>query len=386
MGIAPKQTSSRAHIDRAREPERVDTVVVGGGQCGLAVGYYLTEQAGSFVILDENQATGDGWRRRYDSLRLYTPARLDGLPGMQFPGSPWAFPTGHEMADYLATYAEELQLPIRHGVHVNSVRRSPRDPEAYLVTGPGCSYEASNVVLATGGQHLPHVPDFAGELDPDIRQLHSSDYRNQSQLRDGAVLVVGASHSGADLAMECAPGHRTWLAGRDTGQLPLDIEGRAARAVLPLLWFAANHLLTVRTPVGRKMRHEVRSEGGPLLRYKREDLAAAGVERTEERVVGTREGRPVLAGGQVLDVANVIWCTGFRRDFSWVDLPLLDDTGWPRQTDGESDDCPGLFFAGLIFQFSFASMLVGGAARDARVVAERIATRSRSGVGQLSAA
>ncbi|MDH4159895.1 MAG: NAD(P)/FAD-dependent oxidoreductase [Actinomycetota bacterium] len=374
MTSTPDNGPRRSSVD----VEQVDTVVIGGGQCGLSVGYYLRKQVGSFVILDENQRTGDCWRRRYDSLRLYTPARLDGLPGMRFPASPWAFPTGSEMAEYLAAYVREFELPVRYGVHVSGVRRSPRDEDRYLVTGSDRSYEALNVVIATGGQHLPYVPDFAGELDPDIRQFHSSDYRNPSQLQDGAVLVVGASHSGADLAMECAPRHPTWLVGRDTGQLPLDIEGRAARMVLPVLWFAANHVLTVSTPLGRKMRHEVRSEGGPLLRYKREDLAAAGVQRSEDRVVGARDGRPVLGSGEALDVANVLWCTGFRRDFSWIDLPLLDDTGWPSQTDGESDDNPGLFFAGLIFQFSFASMLVGGAARDARTVAERIAARHRS--------
>ncbi|MDH5279208.1 MAG: NAD(P)/FAD-dependent oxidoreductase, partial [Actinomycetota bacterium] len=288
MTSTPDNGPSRSSVD----VEQVDTVVIGGGQCGLSVGYYLRKQVGSFVILDENQRTGDCWRRRYDSLRLYTPARLDGLPGMRFPASPWAFPTGSEMAEYLAAYVREFELPVRYGVHVSGVRRSPRDEDRYLVTGSDRSYEALNVVIATGGQHLPYVPDFAGELDPDIRQFHSSDYRNPSQLQDGAVLVVGASHSGADLAMECAPRHPTWLVGRDTGQLPLDIEGRAARMVLPVLWFAANHVLTVSTPLGRKMRHEVRSEGGPLLRYKREDLAAAGVQRSEDRVVGARDGRP----------------------------------------------------------------------------------------------
>ncbi|HUV48767.1 MAG TPA: NAD(P)-binding domain-containing protein [Actinomycetes bacterium] len=386
MTNAQEKASDRPNIHGGRRPERVDTVVIGGGQCGLAVGYYLKKQPGSFVILDENQRTGDCWRRRYDSLRLYSPARVDGLPGMRFPGSPRAFPTGGEMAEYLATYAREFELPIRFGVHVTGVRRPPGDQDSYLVTGPDCSYEASNVVIATGGQHLPYVPEFAGQLDPDIRQFHSSDYRNPSQLQDGGVLIVGASHSGADLAMECAPGHRTWLAGRDRGQFPFALEGRAARLALPVLWFAANHVLTVRTPPGRKMRGHVRSEGGPLLRYKREDLAAAGVERTEERVVGVRDGKPVLEGGEALDVANVVWCTGFRHDFSWIDLPLLDETGWPSQTDGESDDNPGLFFAGLIFQFSFASMLVGGAARDARVVAARISTRSRNKARQLSVA
>ena len=220
-------------------------------------------------------------------------------------------------------------------------------------------------MVATGPQRLPYVPDWAGELEPEIRQFHSSDYRNQNQLQPGAVLVAGASHSGADLAMECAPNHSTWLAGRDTGQIPFDTEGKAARGLLPILWFAANHVLTVRNPAGTKLQHELRTVGGPLLRYRNEDLAAAGVHRTVSRVAGVLDGRPVLDDGTVLDVQNVLWCTGFRRDFSWIDLPILDDMGWPRAKRGVATDVAGLYFAGLIFQFSFASMLVEEPRRDA---------------------
>ena len=355
--------------------DEVDTVIIGAGQCGLSTGYYLSKQSRSFVILDENERVGDNWRRRYDSLRLYTPSRYNGLPGMAFPGSRSAFPSGQELADYLQKYAARFDLPVRGSTTVERVERLSSAEGGFLVTTNTGTVRAANVVVATGPQHLPHVPDFAGELDPEIRQFHSSDYRNQSQLQPGPVLVVGASHSGADLAMECAPDHPTWLVGRDTGQIPINIEGRLARGVLPVLWFVANHVLTVRNPAGSKLQHELRTEGGPLLRYKNEDLDAAHVHRTESRLVGVREGQPVLDDGTVLDVTNVLWCTGFRRDFSWIDLPILDDLGWPRAERGVSSDVDGLYFVGLIFQFSFASMLVGGAGRDAHHVARQIARR-----------
>jgi putative flavoprotein involved in K+ transport len=355
--------------------DEVDTVIIGAGQCGLSTGYYLSKQSRSFVILDENERVGDNWRRRYDSLRLYTPSRYNGLPGMAFPGSRSAFPSGQELADYLQEYAARFDLPVRGSTIVERVERLSSAEGGFLVTTNTGTVRAANVVVATGPQHLPHVPDFAGELDPEIRQFHSSDYRNQSQLQPGPVLVVGASHSGADLAMECAPDHPTWLVGRDTGQIPINIEGRLARGVLPVLWFVANHVLTVRNPAGSKLQHELRTEGGPLLRYKNEDLDAAHVHRTESRLAGVREGQPVLDDGTVLDVTNVLWCTGFRRDFSWIDLPILDDSGWPRAERGVSSDVDGLYFVGLIFQFSFASMLVGGAGRDAHHVARQIARR-----------
>jgi putative flavoprotein involved in K+ transport len=192
------------------------------------------------------------------------------------------------------------------------------------------------------------------------------------------VLVVGAGHSGADLAHEIATsGHRTMLCGPSHGEIPFDIDGKPARQVLKVLWFVANHVLTVRTPVGRKMQFAVRNEGGPLLRVKAADLEAAGVERIEAKVVGVRDGLPLLADGRVLKVSTVIWCTGFRRDFSWIDGPVLGDDGWPAQYRGVSTTMPGLYFLGLLFQYAFASMFTGGAGRDAAYVAGHIAARTK---------
>ena len=369
------RSTGATHAHPSADPEIVDTVIIGGGQCGLAVGYYLAKQGQTFVILDEHQRVGDCWRQRYDSLRLYSPARYDTLPGMSFPAPGHSFPSGAQMADYLETYVAEMHLPVRNGVSVSRVRQSPTG--GFIVTTNNANYQASHVVVATGGQHLPHVPDFAGGIDPDVRQFHSSDYRNPAQLQDGGVLVVGASHSGADLALESAATHPTWLVGRDTGQIPFNIEGRPARAIFPVLWFAWSHVLTLNTPIGRKMQDEVRSQGGPLLRYRKKDLDAADVKRVEARVSGAKNGKPMLDDGRVLDVANIIWCTGFRRDFSWIELPILDEAAWPKQQRGVVADVPGLYFVGLVFQQSFSSMLVGGAGRDARHVAKHIAsTRS----------
>jgi putative flavoprotein involved in K+ transport len=238
-------------------------------------------------------------------------------------------------------------------------------------------FVADNVVVASGTFQQPIVPPFAGELDPAILQLHSDAYRNPAQLRGGPVLVVGCSHSGADIALEVAERHETVLAGRMHGEVPVDIEGRAARAVLPVLWFMANHVLTVKTPLGRKMRPEVRSHGGPLLRVKRAHLRDAGVERTDARVAGVRDGRPLLDDGRALDVANVIWCTGFGKDLDWIELPVAGADGWPEQAGGVVESWPGLYFVGLPFLHAFGSMLIGGVGRDAKRVADHIAARER---------
>ena len=356
-------------------PVRVETVVVGAGQAGLATGYHLARRGREFVILDGNRRVGDNWRCHWDSLRLYSPARAAALPGMRFPAPPTSYPTKDQMADFLEAYAATFDLPVRTGVRV---RRVAREDRGYLVATDGPSFRCDNVVVASGTfGRTPYVPDFAGALDPRIVQLHSIAYKNPAQLRPGPVLVVGASHSGGDIAFEVGTaGHPTVLSGRIHGEVPFDIDGRAAQAVFPVLFFLAKHVLTVRTPLGRRLRPEVRAHGGPLIRVKRADLRRAGVELVPARTVGVRDGRPVVDGGRVLEVANVVWCTGFRHDFSWIDLPVTDDDGWPLESRGVVPSAPGLYFVGLAFQYAFASMLVGGVGRDAEHVVDHLCAQT----------
>jgi putative flavoprotein involved in K+ transport len=352
--------------------ERVETAIVGAGQAGLSVGHHLAKRDRSFVILDAHARVGDNWRRHYDSLRLYSPACLDGLPGLPFPAPAWTFPTKDETADYLEEYSKQFALPVRGRTRVE---RLSRNGAGYVVECGDRRVEAENVVVATGTFGRPFTPAFAADLDPGILQLHSSEYKNPSQLQPGPVLVVGAAHSGADLAMDVAGEHRTILCGRDTGQFPGDIESRPGRVVWRVLSFLARRVLTTRTPLGRHMKHEVRDHGGPLLRFKRADLQTAGVERKTARATGIRDGKPELGDGSVLDVANVIWCTGFKQDFSWIELPVMGEDGWPREQRGVVPSAPGLYFTGLAFQYAFSSMLILGAGRDAEHVAKHIVAR-----------
>jgi putative flavoprotein involved in K+ transport len=357
-----------------RGPVRVETVVIGAGQAGLSTGYHLARRGREFVILDACQRVGDNWRSHWDSLRLYSPARAAALPGMRFPAPPASYPTKDQMADFLETYASTFELPVRTGVRVSRVTS---EDGGYLVSTDGPSFRCDNVVVASGTfGRTPYVPDFAGLLDPGILQLHSSAYKNPAQLRPGGALVVGASHSGGDIAYEAGTaGHPTVLSGRIHGQVPFDIEGRPAQVIFPVLLFVAKHLLTIRTPLGRRIRPEVRAHGGPLIRVKRADLAGVGVEMVPARTVGVRHGQPVLDDRRVLDVANVVWCTGFRQDFSWIDVPVIGADGWPLETRGVVASSPGLYFAGLAFQYAFASMLVGGAGRDAEYVVKHLCGR-----------
>jgi putative flavoprotein involved in K+ transport len=353
-----------------------ETLVIGGGQSGLAVGYFLQEAGQPFAILEQNERIGEGWRGRWDSLRLYSPAARDGLPGMRFPAPPTSYPTANEMGDYIEAYAAKFELPVHCGVSVDTLTK---EDGRYVVTAGDRQFSADNVVIATGVFRKPYVPAFAGELDPGIRQLHSNDYRNLSQLQEGPVLVVGASHSGSDIAFEAAAEHEVILSGTDTGQIPVPIESKRGRMVFRGLFFVGTHVLTVDTPPGRKMRPHIRHGGGPLLRYRRKELRKAGVERVLERTAGVRDGLPVLDGGRVVDVTNVVWCTGFRPDYSWVRVPFdMGDDGYPVQYRGVVASSPGMYVVGIPFLHSFASMLIGGAGRDAERVARHIVSEQAS--------
>jgi len=189
-------------------------------------------------------------RRRWDSLRLFTPGWLCSLPGLPFPDVGPRCPTKGEMADYLQSYADHFSLPVRNGVRVDRVSR--RDGRFEIVAN-GEPIEANNVIVATGAHQDPRVPALARELDPSIVQLHSSEYRNPSQLRDGGVLVVGAGNSGADISLELAKTHRTWVSGPATGHVPFDIDSWISRNIaVRVVRFIGVHVLTLRTPMGRR--------------------------------------------------------------------------------------------------------------------------------------
>jgi putative flavoprotein involved in K+ transport len=358
-----------------RDRERIQTVVIGGGQAGLSMGYYLARRGLQFVILEANARVGDSWRKRWDSLRLFTPARFDGIVGMPFPAPPHSFPTKDQMADYLERYAAHFALPVRTGV---AVERISRAGDRYLVSAGDRSYEAEHVVVAMATYQRPKSPMFAGELDSGIVQLHSGDYRNLSQLQAGGVLIVGAGNSGSEIALEAARGgHTVWMSGRDTGHVPIRIEGVLGRLLLPFIFRLFFHrVLTVDTPIGRRVRPKTVSQGGPLIRVKPRDLTAAGVHRVP-RMAGVRNGLPVLEDGRVLEVANVVWCTGFHPGFSWIDLPDFGGNGEPAYHRGIVASEPGLYFVGLHFLYALSSTMIHGVGRDAEHIADAIAARTR---------
>ena len=339
------------------------------------MGYHLARRGVPFVILDAGERIGDQWRKRWDSLRLFTPARFSSLDGLPFPAD----------AGFVSDQGRDGRLPrsVRPQICPAGALRCSRG----TCRGWANDFSSSLVINAsrrtTWSSRWPTISDRAcrrlrTSSDPRIVQLHSFEYRNPAQFQEGAVLVVGAGNSGAEIALDAARAHDTCVAGRDTGHVPFRIDGLAARLLLVrlVLRVVFHRILTVATPMGRKVRAKVLHEGGVLVRTKPRDLTAAGITRAP-RVAGVRNGLPLLEDGRVLDVANVVWCTGFHPGFSWIDLPVFGLDGEPQHDRGVVSSEPGLYFVGLHFLFAMSSVMIHGVGRDAERIADRISATRR---------
>lgn len=351
-----------------------DTLVIGGSQAGLSMGYYLAQQGIDFVILEASQRIGDQWRNRYDSLHLFTPARFSRLVGKPLPGDPNRAPTKDEMAGYLEAYAAEFQLPVLLDAHVD---RLGWDGTQFRVTAGERTFQANQVVVATGGYQVPHIPPFASQLDPLIHQMHSFEYRNPATLPDGNVLVVGVGNSGTEIALELASSRKVLLSGTPPAMLP-----SVPHPIFAGLVFAGLHWVISRgNPLGRKLIAKLSKKGTPVEGTSESDFAEAGIERLP-RMTGAEHGKPVFADGTSRDVDMILWATGYRLDFRWIDLPIFEDgDSAPRHERGVAVHQPGLYFLGLPFQYAASSALIPGVSRDAKFLAQKIAAFRASHAG-----
>jgi putative flavoprotein involved in K+ transport len=366
IGVPPTpRTSGRV--------ERFNTIVVGAGQAGLSAGYHLQQLDIDFVIVDAHDRVGDVWRNRWDSLRLFTPAKYSSLPGMPFPAPPMHLADKDEVADYLERYAERFDLPVRSSTRAESL---VRDGERWVLRTSRGTLQADNVVVATGPFQRPRVPDLAARLSPEIHQLHSSEYHSPFDLPDGPVLVVGAGNSGAQIALELASDRTVWLAGRDTGHMPRRLLGCD---LFDWLW-PVMHRFSLDTRLGRRMHRRAADGGDALIGIPERSLIEGGVVRVA-RVESVRDGWPVC-GDRALQPRTVIWCTGFQSDYRWIDAPVFDERGVPRHSRGVVADAPGLYFLGLRFQHRMTSSLVGGVKHDAEFVASEVARRVEAAMAE----
>jgi putative flavoprotein involved in K+ transport len=354
-------------IDDSVTPRR-DVVVVGGGQAGLTIGYFLARQELDFTILEAAAGSAAAWRERWDSLRLFTPARYDALPGLPFPGDPDVYPSRDEVAAYLADYARHFDLPVELDSRVHSIRKTGG---TYLVELEDRAYQADQVVVATGPFQVPIVPPIAERLDPEVVQLHSSAYRSPAAIPGGPVLVVGGGNTGFQIAEELSESHEVHLSiGSRQTPLPQRILG------LDLFrYLDATGLIRkgIDSRIGRRM------EG-------RDTLIGSSPRALRRRHGVEIHGRAVEAAGSTvsfgdggqLDVRTVIWATGFGVDHSWIDVPVFDESGRLAHRRGVTES-PGLYFLGLTWQYTRGSALLGWVKDDAEYLARQIAAFRPSG-------
>ena len=345
---------------------RYEVVVIGGGQAGLAMGYQLAQRGVDFMILDAANCVGSAWRERWESLTLFTPAGYSALPGLPFPAEPDHLPRKDEVADYLAQYAALFSLPIRHSERVINIRQLS-EWNGFLVTTTTSVYRADQVVVATGAFHTPSIPKVANMLSPRVRQLHSSAYRTPAQLPEhGTVLVVGGGNSGMQIATEVSETRSTSLAiGTRLPRLHERVLGRSI-----FWWLETTGLMDA--PVDSFMGSRFRKREF-LIGRGAADLARDAKVRVVQRVVAA-EGEVVFtADGTAIDVAAVIWATGFAQDFSWIDAPVLDAGQHPQHVRGTTS-VRGLYFLGLPWQHTRGSSLLGWVGRDAAFLARHMAS------------
>jgi putative flavoprotein involved in K+ transport len=351
---------------RVTDMRREEIIIVGAGQAGLSMGYWLKRQQRSFLLLEVGSRIGESWRQRYDSLVLFTPRRYSALPGIVFPGDPEGRPTKDEMADYLQTYADHFALPIQLDTRVVGIQKHA---ETFVLQTTQGTYQAGTVIVATGPFHHPRIPLFASALSPQVEQLHSASYHNPSQLPPGPVLVVGAGDSGAHIAAELAHSHPVSLAvGHPLYFVPLTLLGKS------LFWYL-DSLRLLEVDGTRSLGAWLKAQPEPVLGLELKQALKDRQVQIKPRATSAQGNVVQFADGSQAQVRTVIWATGFRQDFSWIRMPgVLDECSQPGEQQG-LHSTPGLFFLGFPWRPSRGSALVGWVGKDARRLAALLQTK-----------
>jgi putative flavoprotein involved in K+ transport len=363
-----KASDTASPQGRSSDVHREEIIIVGAGQAGLSMGYWLKRKPRSFLLLEAGPRIGESWRQRYDSLVLFTPRRYSALPGLAFPGDPAGRPTKDELADYLQTYADHFALPIQMDTRVVDMQKHA---ETFVLHTTQGTYQAATVIVATGPFHHPRIPAFASALSPQVEQLHSASYRNPSQIPPGPVLLVGAGDSGAHIAAELAHAHPVSLAAAHPLYfVPLTLLGKS------LFWYLDRlHLLEVDGT--RSLGAWLKAQPEPVLDMELKQALRERQVQIRPRATSAQGNVVQFADGSQTQVRTVIWATGFRQDFSWIHMPAVaGECSQPREQQ-ELSSTPGLFFLGFPWQPSRGSALVGWVGKDAGRLAARLQTKER---------
>jgi putative flavoprotein involved in K+ transport len=348
----------------------LDVVVIGASQSGLAIGYHLARRGARFVILDAGSEVGQVWRSRWDSLKLFTPGQYSGLPGMAFPSPNDTYPSKDDVASYLQSYVSAFDLPVKLNAKVTSL--TEREGK-YLVRTADEGFTADQVVVATGPFQVPFVPPIT--RDDTVFQIHSADYRNPSQLPDGEVLVVGGGNSGFQIAEELAATRKVTLAvGQRAPSFPQRLLGKDL-----FWWLSGVGFMKVSTDsrLGRKL-----AKRDVLIGSSPRGLRRSGVT-LRERLTNLVERCALFNDGSEQDIEVIIWATGYRSDFSWIEIPGIKNADGTIVHRRGVTDASGLFFIGLPWQHTRGSALIGFVKDDAAFIAAHINSRLEDPAGRV---
>ncbi|WP_226671142.1 flavin-containing monooxygenase [Metabacillus litoralis] len=344
---------------------KYDVIVIGGGQAGLAMGYFLKNSNFSFLILDELSEIGEVWKNRYDTLKLFTPHDFSSLPGLSLDSN--SYPTKNDISEYLKLYAKKFSLPIQMNTSVNKLFL---DNDEFVIKTNQGSLRANHVVVATGPFQKPNIPDFSTFLSEDILQIHSSEYKNPKQLTNGTTLVIGGGNSGAQIATELSKDRKVFLAvGHKMMFLPQDIGHKS------IFWYF-DKLGVYKAPHDSIIGKIVRRKPDPIFGFELKRLLKNGRITLKSRAISSENNVIIFKDQTQLKVDNVVWATGYKPDYNWIEIDeLFNKQGFPIHNRGVTSR-KGLFFLGLPWQHNRQSALITGVGEDAKYLYNQLITNS----------
>lgn len=343
----------------------LDFIVVGAAQAGLSMAYYLKKLNKDFLLVDKEASIGASWRNRWDSLTLFTPSEFNNLPGLAFPGPKGHYPSKDEVAEYFQDYVAEYDFPVQFNTLIDKI--TPQN-DHFLLKSPQGDFKAKNVIIATGPFHIPYIPAFSEKIDPEIFQVHSNYYKNPDQLQPGKTMVVGAGDSGFQILDEISQREtEVYFSGTSKVRLlPQEILGKTL-----FWWLKKSGILGFSKDswIGKKLSTSRQPIIGTDVKaiLRRENVRLIGKVKNAERATIYTEDR------EIKDLRNIVWATGYRPNFKWIEGLELTENGYPVHQRGVSN-INGLYFIGLPWLYTRGSATLGGIKKDAEYLANHIST------------